>query len=128
MSSLIRTNIYLSKQQPEGLRRVSKELGGTVAEYVRRAIDVFLRSFEEDMRRAERKLDRRRKRPPKGYVREDSAVRESEHNQQWPVTGDAGAGVARLRGSARMDGRWTIHRCWKFGRKGLSTPIKPAHG
>lgn len=42
-----RTNIYLTKPQLEKLRKVAAESGLTVAELVRRAIDLFLKAEEK---------------------------------------------------------------------------------
>jgi hypothetical protein len=40
----VRTNIYLDKRQKTFLDRLSAKTGASVAELIRRAIDVFLRS------------------------------------------------------------------------------------
>ena len=38
-----RTNIYLTEKQQEALRKLSAETGLSVAELIRRAIDLFLK-------------------------------------------------------------------------------------
>ena len=56
-SRMIRTQIQLTKSQADGIKRLSSENGGSMAEWIRKAVDGLIReaggpSFEERKKRA----------------------------------------------------------------------------
>jgi predicted DNA-binding protein len=52
---MIRTNIYLAADQVERLKKLAGEKGTTVAELVRRSIEVYLEAEENRQERRERR-------------------------------------------------------------------------
>ena len=47
---MIRIDLYLSEKQLEKLRQISKETGLSVSEHIRRAVDLYIGSTENDKR------------------------------------------------------------------------------
>jgi predicted DNA-binding protein len=83
-----KTMIYLPEETHEGLRKLAFEAKTSIAELIRRAVDVVYREDIEDMRDMEQELAKYRLEPGYGMKFEEFWQQEMARRQQEPVSAE----------------------------------------
>lgn len=91
-----KTMIYLPEETHEGLKRLAFDAKTSIAELIRRAVDVVYREDIEDIRDMEGELAKYRLEPGYGMKFEEFWQQEMERRKQKPVSEEV-AGVREKR-------------------------------
>ena len=83
-----KTMIYLPEETHEGLRKLAFEAKTSIAELIRRAVDVVYREDIEDIRDMEEELAKYRLEPGYGMKFEEFWQQEMARRQQEPVSAE----------------------------------------